>query len=101
MGLLVGPSHARYQVQGSIDHYLVRLGEYISCAQSLTDLTSILHKFGRLLVNEALKESFKNWRTSAEGQKLESKETYELHDHDYIMKIMISHSGDLNWIQSK
>ncbi|EMR67058.1 putative 2og-fe oxygenase protein [Eutypa lata UCREL1] len=76
------------------------LGEYISCVQSLTDLTSILHTFGRLLVNEALKESFKNWRTTAEGQKLESKETYELHDHDYIMKIMVSHSGDLNWIQS-
>lgn len=73
----------------------------MSSVKALKDLTSILHKFERLLADDALKESFRGWQSSAEGDKLDSKKSFDLSDQDLIMRMMISHSADLEWIQSK
>ncbi|KAK7752138.1 hypothetical protein SLS62_005882 [Diatrype stigma] len=76
------------------------LGEYVSSVKDLRNLRSILDRFKKLLADDAIKKSFKDWQSSVQGREFDTKESFSVSDQDFIMKMMISNSANLEWIQS-
>ncbi|KAI1470028.1 uncharacterized protein F4812DRAFT_457426 [Daldinia caldariorum] len=65
---------------------------------SLVILADALNKLDALIQDEDIKLSFENWKAPIAQKMVESKRALDMPDHDYLIILLFTRSGDLEWL---
>ncbi|KAI1848005.1 hypothetical protein JX266_006118 [Neoarthrinium moseri] len=89
-----------FRQNSELPEWGVWLNEFVKASRNLTELGSILLSLD-LQLSEGLRPSFKAWQSLQEERQLEQKPTLVLSDLNLVAKMVETHSGNIEWVQSK
>ncbi|RYP13933.1 hypothetical protein DL767_010525 [Monosporascus sp. MG133] len=77
------------------------LGELVIGLPSLEHVSSVLDTIEGLLARDELKQSFLQWRSSADMYRFDNKDSLDSKDLDLVLNIITSKADDDEWINSR
>ncbi|KAI0813841.1 hypothetical protein GGR55DRAFT_702813 [Xylaria sp. FL0064] len=90
---------------GGILHYSMEtdvcsFGEFVSSHTSLDDLCQSLDLAEDLLLSQNKQTSFQKWRSTTESSIFETRQSFQVRDHDFIIKLAVLRWDDPDWINN-
>ncbi|KAI1277924.1 hypothetical protein F5Y07DRAFT_407119 [Xylaria sp. FL0933] len=75
-------------------------GEFVSSHSSLDDLCQSLDLAEVLLLSQNKQTSFQKWRSTTESSIFETRKSFQVCDHDFIIKLAVLRWDDPDWINN-